>query len=167
MIWHFIKSKPALVLAPAPVPAPAPSLVPVTAFSPCSLHMFSQDQMMISIVNRGFNTARWSDISLSQNQRQLLLLILFLLLPLFLLLFSCSLHISCQDQMIISIINRGLNTARWSDISLSQNLLLLLLLLLFLFLLLLLLLLLCLHLAPFSLHMLCDEYPLKMSALWL
>ena len=149
MIWHFIKSKPAPALAPTSVPAHASSLVPASR----------QDQMIISIIPRGFNTARWSDISLGQNQLQRLLLLLFLLLFffLFLLLFPCPLHIYCQDQMIRSIINLDFNTARWSDISLSQNLLLILLLLLFLLLLLLLLLLLCLHLAPFSLHMLCQD----------
>ena len=79
----------------------------------------------ISIINRGFNTARWSDISLSQNLLLLFLLLLFLLLlqllPLFMLLDPFSLHMLCQDQMIISIVNRVFNNARWSDISLCQT----------------------------------------------
>ena len=48
--------------------------------------------MIISIINRGFNTARWSDISLSQNLFLLLLLLLFLLLLLLLFLFLSQLR---------------------------------------------------------------------------
>ena len=133
-----MKSEPTPSISPAPVSAPAPAPTPALVPVHWSFLMLCQDQMIISIVNHGFNTARWSDISLCQNLLLLLLLFLLLLLLLFLLVAPCSLHMSCQDQMIISIIHRGFNTARWNDISLSQNLLLLLLLLLLMLLLLLL-----------------------------